>query len=98
PATVRRGALTLAVSTSGKSPLLARRIRKMLEEEYDTAYEAYVKLLGELRPRVQEQVAELDRRKALWEALLDSDVLDLLRAGQTQAARQRAEAILETFR
>ena len=98
PATVRRGALTLAVSTSGKSPLLARRIRKMLEEQYDTAYEAYVELLGELRPRVQEQVAELDRRKALWEALLDSDVLDLLRAGQTQAARQHAETILETFR
>jgi precorrin-2 dehydrogenase/sirohydrochlorin ferrochelatase len=98
PATVRRGALTLAVSTSGKSPLLARRIRKLLEEQYDTAYEAYVELLGELRPRVQEQVAELDRRKALWEALLDSDVLGLLRAGQTQAARQRAETILETFR
>lgn len=98
PATVRRGALTLAVSTSGKSPLLARRIRKMLEDEYDTAYEAYVELLGGLRPRVQEQVAELDRRKALWEALMDSDVLDLLRAGQTQAARQHAETILEAFR
>jgi precorrin-2 dehydrogenase/sirohydrochlorin ferrochelatase len=98
PATVRRGALTLAVSTSGKSPLLARRIRKRLEEQYDTAYEAYVGLLGELRPRVQEQVAELNRRKALWEALLDSDVLDLLRAGQAQAARQHAETILERFR
>ncbi len=98
PATVRRGALTFAVSTSGKSPLLARRIRKMLEEQYDTAYEAYVEFLGELRPRVQEQVAESDRRKVLWEALLESDVLDLLRAGQTQAARQRAETILETFR
>jgi precorrin-2 dehydrogenase/sirohydrochlorin ferrochelatase len=98
PATVRRGALTLAVSTTGKSPLLARRIRKMLEEQYDTAYEAYVELLGELRPRVQEEVAGLDRRKALWEALLDSDVLDLLRAGQTQAARHHAETILEAFR
>lgn len=97
PATVRRGALTLAISTGGKSPLLARRIRKLLEEQYDTAYEAYLELLGELRPRVQDQVAELDRRKALWEALLDSDVLDLIRAGQTQAARQRAETILEAF-
>ena len=98
PATVRRGALTLAISTGGKSPLLARRIRRMLEEQYDAAYEAYVELLGGLRPRVQEQVAELDRRKALWEALLDSDVLELLRAGRTQVARQSAETILETFR
>ena len=97
PATVRRGALTLAISTGGNSPLLARRIRRMLEEEFDSAYGPYLELLGELRPRVQEQVAELARRKELWESLLDSDVLDLLRAGQAQAARQRADAIVEKF-
>lgn len=97
PATVRRGALTLAVSTSGKSPLLARRIRKTLEEQYDTAHEAYVELLGELRPQVQEQVVEPARRKALWDALLDSEILELLRAGQTIAAQERAADIIETF-
>jgi precorrin-2 dehydrogenase/sirohydrochlorin ferrochelatase len=97
PATVRRGALTLAVSTGGRSPLLARRIRKMLEQQFDIAYEAYVELLGELRPRVQEHV-EPTRRKALWMSLLDSDILDLLRSGQTQAARQRAETIVDAFR
>jgi precorrin-2 dehydrogenase/sirohydrochlorin ferrochelatase len=97
PATVRRGALTLAVSTNGNSPLLARRIRKVLEQQFDQAYSPYLELLGALRPRVQEQVIEPTRRKALWESLLDSDILDLLRAGQTQAARQRAETILETF-
>ena len=56
------------------------------------AYEPYLELLGELRPRVQEQVAEPARRKALWESLLDSDVLDLLRDGQHAggpAARRR---------
>jgi precorrin-2 dehydrogenase/sirohydrochlorin ferrochelatase len=87
----------VAVSTGGTSPLLARRIRKMLEEQFDTAYEAYVALLGELRPRVREQVVEPARRKALWEALLDSEVLELLRAGQTQAARQRAEQIVASY-
>ncbi|MFN2154871.1 MAG: bifunctional precorrin-2 dehydrogenase/sirohydrochlorin ferrochelatase [Anaerolineae bacterium] len=98
PATVRRGALTLAVSTSGNSPLLARRIAKMLEQQFDMAYGTYAELLGELRPRVQAQVLEPARRKALWASILDSDVLELLRAGQTQAARQRAETIVETFR
>ena len=98
PATVRRGALTLSVSTSGNSPLLARRIRERLEQQFDLAYEPYLELLGELRPRVQKQVAEPDRRKALWESLLDSHILDLLRAGQLGAARQRAEEIVETYR
>ena len=97
PATVRRGALTVAVSTGGTSPLLARRIRKMLEAQFDTAYEAYVELLGELRPWVQEQVDEPARRKALWESLLDSEVLELLRAGDTQAARQRADEIVASY-
>jgi precorrin-2 dehydrogenase/sirohydrochlorin ferrochelatase len=97
PATVRRGALTIGISTGGRSPALARRIRQALELEFDAAYERYVALLGELRPRVHEQVADPARRKALWEALLDSDVLDLLRAGDSLAARQRAEEMLETF-
>jgi precorrin-2 dehydrogenase/sirohydrochlorin ferrochelatase len=97
PATVRRGSLTLSVSTGGNSPLLARRIRRMLEQQFDAAYEPYLELLSELRPRVQEQVGEPARRKALWEALLDSDILELLRTGQTQAARQRAGDIIEAF-
>lgn len=98
PATVRRGALTLSVSTGGKSPLLARRIRESLEQQFDIAYEPYLALLGELRPWVQEQVVEPAHRKALWESLLDSDVLELFRAGQREAARQRAEEIVETYR
>lgn len=97
PATVRRGALSLAVSTSGKSPLLARRIRQELEAQFEPAYEAYVDLLGELRPMVQE-IASATLRKRLWEAILDSDVLDWVRAGDIQAARQRALTIIETVR
>lgn len=98
PATVRRGALTLAVSTGGNSPLLARRIREGLEQQFDAAYEPYLELLGELRSRVLEQVPEPDRRRALWESLLDSDVQDLIGAGQLETAWQKAELIVETFR
>jgi precorrin-2 dehydrogenase/sirohydrochlorin ferrochelatase len=98
PATVRRGALTLSVSTGGNSPLLARRIREKLEQEFDAAYGSYLALLGELRPRVQEQVADLDRRRELWESVLDSDVLELLRLGKPETARLRAEEIVEKYR
>jgi precorrin-2 dehydrogenase/sirohydrochlorin ferrochelatase len=97
PATVRRGALTLSVSTEGRSPSLARRIREALEAQFDPAYEAYVDLLGGLRLVVQEQIADPARRLQLWSALLDSDVLDLVRDGQIGAARQRAVEIVETF-
>jgi len=94
PATVRRGDLTISISTGGNSPALARRIRQTLEQQFDTAYTAYLDLLGGLRPLIQERVADPERRKALWASLLDSDILDLLQAGEPQTARQRAEEIV----
>jgi precorrin-2 dehydrogenase/sirohydrochlorin ferrochelatase len=97
PATVRRGALTMSISTEGKSPALARRIRQELEGEFDAAYGPFVDLLGALRPRVQEQVGDAAGRKALWQELLDSDILALIRAGEIRAARQKAEQILEAY-
>lgn len=97
PATVRRGALTISVSTGGSSPLLARRIRHALEQQFDPAYGPYLELLGELRPQVKEAVVDPARRKGLWEALLGSDILDLLRDGQQEAARQRAKEIVQAF-
>jgi len=97
PATVRRGALTLSVSTDGHSPLLSRRIRQQLESSFDAAYEPYIALLGELRPFVQARVPDPARRRELWQALLDSDVLDLFRLGDPAAARQRADAVVERY-
>jgi siroheme synthase-like protein len=95
---VRRGALTLSISTGGHSPLLARRIRQALEAQFDAAYEPYLAMLGELRAPVQAQIPDAARRKRLWQALLDSDVLDLLRQGEVRQARGRAQAIIDSFR
>jgi hypothetical protein len=47
---------------------------------------------------VQEQIADPARRKELWETLLDSNILELLRAGESQAAWQRAEEVVKAFR
>jgi precorrin-2 dehydrogenase/sirohydrochlorin ferrochelatase len=98
PATVRRGALTLSISTGGNSPLLARRIREGLEAQFDPAYGPYLDLLGALRAGIGQEIADPARRRALWESLLASDILDLLRSGEAGAARQRAEAIVDRFR
>jgi precorrin-2 dehydrogenase / sirohydrochlorin ferrochelatase len=97
PATVRRGALTLSISTGGTSPALARRIRQNLEQQYDAVYERYLALLGRLRPVIQETVSDAARRKALWEELLDSQILDLLRSGAYDAAEARASEIVQAY-
>ncbi len=97
PAIVRRGSLTISVSTGGNSPGLARRLRQDLEAQFDAAYEPYLALLGEFRPLVRTRIADPVQRKALWAALLDSDLLDLFRDGKRQAARQLALDIVDTF-
>lgn len=97
PATVRRGALTLAIATGGQAPALARRIRQDLEAQFDAAYGSYLALLGEVRPAILEQIPDLRRRRAAWQALLDSEILDLLRSGEPEAAARRAREIVQAF-
>jgi siroheme synthase-like protein len=98
PAVVRRGALTIAVSTGGKSPALARRIRQQLESLFDPAYGLLLELLSRLRPTVQAAVPDPERRIAFWGRLLDSEALDRLRAGDEAGAISQAEALLQEIR
>lgn len=94
PAVVRRGDVMIAISTGGKSPALARRIREELQSQYGSEYGAFAHLLGELRPRVMETVpSEADRRR-VWREMLASDALELLAAGDPEQARQALEDIL----
>jgi len=52
PAVVRRGSLQVAVSTGGKSPALAQRLRKELEAQFGPEYGDWVAELGKVRQRI----------------------------------------------
>lgn len=98
-AAVRRGPLALAVSTAGASPALARRLRDELAARYGDEYGALAALLGDLRrdPDVGARLAAAtaDERRRRWQAVLDEDLLPLLRAGRAEEASRRARAVLE---
>lgn len=98
PGVVRRGDLTLAVSTAGKAPSLTRRLREELEQRYGPEYGELVDLLGELRtaPRVRSRLDDLDdeARRAVWRSLPVPDILTLLRTGDPESATELAYACL----
>ena len=73
PAVVQRGALQIAVSTSGQSPALAQRLRMELEEEFGPEYELWLEYLGEARDRLQSQELDPEERKRLLHALASKE-------------------------
>lgn len=94
PSVVRRGDLAVAISTNGKAPALAVRLRQRLEGELGEEYGRFLSLAGAVRTPLAALRPDFGERRELWYRLVDSDVLDLLRQGEEEAARARFEEIL----
>jgi precorrin-2 dehydrogenase / sirohydrochlorin ferrochelatase len=89
PSVVERGDLLIAVSTSGASPALSKKVRQELEKTYGPEYDLLLARLAAIRKRLLDEVPDESARKKVFQAIVDSDVLDLLRQGKTHAAGQR---------
>lgn len=86
PSHLHRGEVTIAVSTGGKSPALARKIRSKLEKELGDEYALLVRLIGEVRSEVRQQKIKIDSDG--WQEALDLELLlDLLRKGEKEKAK-----------
>jgi precorrin-2 dehydrogenase/sirohydrochlorin ferrochelatase len=79
PALMRRGSLTLAISTDGQSPALARKIREDLEERYGEEYADLLHLLGAVRVRLLSASKDSRLNKERFERLVRSPLVDLVR-------------------
>ncbi len=89
PAVHREGDITVAVSTAGKSPALAVRLRQRIARLVGRAEARLCELLGELRPELAERVPDAPARTDLWYRIVDSDVIDFVRRGDIEGARGR---------
>ncbi len=95
PAVHRDGDLTVAVSTGGKSPVLAARLRDRIAGEIGPEYRLLLDVFGRLREEVAARLPEFDLRRKLWHRLADSDALSLLRAGKPEQAQSLLREIVE---
>jgi precorrin-2 dehydrogenase len=94
PAVVKRGDLTISISTGGASPALARRIREDLEKIYGPEYETFAKVLGELRKLVLSTDSNHEENKHLFLRVVDSDLLKALRENDRNQALRILNDIL----
>lgn len=75
PATVRRGDLAISISTHGRSPVLAKRLRQELDRQFGPEYDLLLQIMGELRPIVLALGLEHEKNKVIFEQLLHPDML-----------------------
>lgn len=97
PSQLRRGDITIAVSTAGKSPALARKIRTRLEKDFGAEYASLALLVDEVRSELKRQGIKINGYG--WQEAIDLDMLiELLRAGQNEKAKATLLANLKRLR
>jgi precorrin-2 dehydrogenase/sirohydrochlorin ferrochelatase len=79
PSIVQRGDLIITVSTSGKSPALAKKLRHTLEAQFGAEYAIMLELLGAVRKRLLAQDHAPEVHKPIFETLINSDMLNWIR-------------------
>jgi precorrin-2 dehydrogenase/sirohydrochlorin ferrochelatase len=82
PAIVQRGDLVLTVSTSGKSPALAKKLRSDLEKQFGEEYAWMLKLMGAIRRRLLAQAHAPEAHKPIFEKIVHSEILVWIREGR----------------
>lgn len=90
PSLVRRGELSLAVTTGGASPVVAKHIRRQLGTMYGPEWGALIALLREMRGELKERHPDMPGRREAVERLMRTDVVRLLAEGDEQGARDLA--------
>ena len=79
PSVVRRGPLTIAISTEGKSPAFAGTLRRELETTYGPEVGGYLTFMGAFRKKALAAVSDRKQRERLLKDLASEHVLHLLR-------------------
>lgn len=97
PSVVRQGDLAISISTNGKSPGLAKKIRKDLERLYGSEYELFLEMMGEAREKVLAQCDNPRKRKEIFTSLVESDILELLKKGEYTLAKERISLCLSSL-
>ncbi len=86
PSCLRRGDITIAVSTGGKSPALARKLRLKLESEFGDEYALLANVIGEVREELKKKGIKVNAED--WHQALDIDSLTaMLKKGKVEEAK-----------
>jgi precorrin-2 dehydrogenase len=94
PSVVKRGPLTIAISTGGVSPAISKSLRKEIETLYSPSFSEYLRFARKMRMRALAEIADKKKREAFLKGIASKEVLKALRTSGPDAAKKM---VLEKF-
>lgn len=96
PAVIRRGDLLVTVCSSGSAPFFTKALAAELREEYGDEMATYIDLLKGARVVVMEKCESMDEKNKYYDQLLNPFILELVRQGQVDQAKEKIEEIVKS--
>jgi len=97
PTIIDRAPVTIAISSAGQSPVLARWIKGLIEETLPSGVGTLASLAGRWRARIKAALPNLDERRRFWQQALSGPVADLAYAGREAESEAALEAALAAW-
>jgi precorrin-2 dehydrogenase/sirohydrochlorin ferrochelatase len=79
PSIVNRDDLLITVSTCGKSPALAKKIKEHLEQEFGNEYADFLLIMGKIRKKLLLKSHAPDEHKIIFQKLINSELIDTIK-------------------
>jgi len=79
PSIVKRGHLTIAISTEGVSPAVSKAIRKEIERHYRNEFALYLRFVETIRKRAMKKIIDPAEREIFLQSLASHELINTLR-------------------
>jgi len=97
PSIVRRGRLTIAISTEGASPAISKAIRKEIEQLYGRDFALYLRFAESVRRKAMNKITDLRKRERFLKSLASERIFKALRNKGFRAVSETVSASLDKF-
>lgn len=94
PSIVHRGDLVIAISTSGKSPAFAKKLRKDLEKQFGNEYAVFLKLMGSIRKKLLAQNHRPESHKHIFKQLISKGIVEMIKNSENDHINKTLHEIL----